>query len=43
MQKYENVGNFPKIGPMEFIFGQELDLDKKTFSERLAEIIMTSS
>ena len=29
MQKYENVDNFPKTGPMEFIFGPQLDIDKK--------------
>ena len=23
MQKYENVDNFPKTGPMEFIFGPQ--------------------
>ena len=29
MQKYENVDNFPKTGPMEFIFGPELDIDER--------------
>ena len=29
MQKYENVDNFPKTGPMEFIFGPQLDIDKR--------------
>ena len=29
MQKYENVDNFPKTGPMEFIFGPQLDIDER--------------
>ena len=29
LQKYENVDNFPKTGPMEFIFGPQLDIDKR--------------
>ena len=29
MQKYENVDNFPKNGPMEFIFGPQLDIDER--------------
>ena len=49
IQKYVNGDNSPKNGSMEFIFGPDLDIDEKPFSEKLTEIcrhyddVMTSS
>ena len=31
IQKYENVDNLPKSGPIEVIFGPELDIDERNF------------
>ena len=42
MQEHEHVDNFPKTGPMEFIFGPELENDGKIFLCKVGRYLTSS-